>query len=270
MRLFGNSAIPGQSSCQFIIYPVMYNLMTLLQNRFQRVYDRIHQAEQACNRNGQVQLLAVSKTKPASMVREAWHLGQKHFGENYLQEALGKMDELSDLADIHWHFIGPIQSNKTRDISSHFDWVHSVDRLKIAQRLNDQRPRELPPVNICLQVNISGEQSKSGISLHELPALVPSIARLPHLKLRGLMAIPAPETDPDRQREPFRALTNALHSLNTEFSLTMDTLSMGMTDDLEAAIQEGSTMVRIGTALFGSRTSAQPFSPQAPQRDSNA
>ena len=229
--------------------------MTLLQNRLQRVYDRIHQAEQASHRHGQVQLLVVSKTKPASMVREAWQLGQKHFGESYLQEALGKMNELHDLADIHWHFIGPIQSNKTRDISSHFDWVHSVDRLKIAQRLNDQRPRELSPLNICLQVNISGEETKSGISLHELPSLVPTIARLPHLKLRGLMAIPAPETDPDRQREPFRVLTNAFHALNAEFSLTMDTLSMGMTDDLEAAIQEGSTMVRIGTALFGARLS---------------
>ncbi|USE36513.1 YggS family pyridoxal phosphate-dependent enzyme [Endozoicomonas sp. SCSIO W0465] len=231
--------------------------MTILQNRFQRVYGRIHQAEQACNRNGQVQLLAVSKTKPASMVREAWHLGQKHFGENYLQEALDKMDELNDLSDIQWHFIGPIQSNKTRDISTHFDWVHSVDRLKIAQRLNDQRPQALPPLNICLQVNISGEETKSGISLNELPVLVQSITHLPNLKLRGLMAIPAPETEPDRQREPFRALTHALHTLNDQFSLTMDTLSMGMTDDLESAIQEGSTMVRIGTALFGSRHSVQ-------------
>ncbi|WP_419832693.1 YggS family pyridoxal phosphate-dependent enzyme [Endozoicomonas atrinae] len=243
----------------------MYNLMTLLKNRFQRVYDRIHQAEQACNRNGQVQLLAVSKTKPASMVREAWHLGQKHFGESYLQEALGKINELNDLSDIHWHFIGPIQSNKTRDISTHFNWVHSVDRLKIAQRLNDQRPQELSPLNICLQVNISGEGTKSGISLSELPSLVQSIASLPNLKLRGLMAIPAPEADPDCQREPFRALANALHTLNEEFSLAMDTLSMGMTDDLESAIQEGSTMVRIGTALFGSRLSSQ----QEPQMDNN-
>ncbi len=231
----------------------MYNLMTLLQNRFQRVYDRIHQAEQACNRDGQVQLLAVSKTKPASMVREAWHLGQKHFGESYLQEALGKINELRDLSDIHWHFIGPIQSNKTRDISNHFDWVHSVDRLKVAQRLNDQRPDELPPLNICLQVNISGEGTKAGIDLQALPSLVQSITNLPNLKLRGLMAIPAPEANTEKQCEPFRVLNNTLHALNKEFSLNMDTLSMGMTDDLEAAIQEGSTIVRIGTALFGSR-----------------
>lgn len=239
----------------------MYNLMTLLQNRFQRVYDRIHQAEQACNRHGQVQLLAVSKTKPASMVREAWHLGQKHFGESYLQEALGKIDELNELSDIHWHFIGPIQSNKTRDISNHFDWVHSIDRLKIAQRLNDQRSEELPPLNICLQVNISGEASKSGINLEELPSLVLSIASLPNLKLRGLMAIPAPETDIEKQREPFKKLAHQLNALNDEFSLSMDTLSMGMTDDLEAAIAEGSTMVRIGTALFGSRFSSDKTPP---------
>ncbi|MFK0571499.1 YggS family pyridoxal phosphate-dependent enzyme [Endozoicomonas sp.] len=227
--------------------------MTLLQNRFQRVYDRIHQAEQACHRHGQVQLLAVSKTSPTSMVREAWHLGQKHFGESYLQEALSKIDELNELSGIHWHFIGPIQSNKTRDISSHFDWVHSVDRLKIAQRLNDQRPEKLPPLNICLQVNISEEATKSGVNLEDLPSVVQFISGLPNLKLRGLMAIPAPETDPEKQRKPFNTLANTLNALNKEFSLTMDTLSMGMTDDLEAAIQEGSTMVRIGTALFGAR-----------------
>lgn len=231
----------------------MYNLMTLLQNRFQRVYDQIHQAEQTCHRQGQVQLLAVSKTKPASMVREAWHLGQKHFGESYLQEALGKIDELNALSDIHWHFIGPIQSNKTRDIASHFDWVHSVDRLKIAKRLNDQRPEELLPLNICLQVNISEETTKSGISLKELPSLIQSIIHLPNLKLRGLMAIPAPETDLEKRREPFKKLSHTLKALNEDLSLSMDTLSMGMTDDLEAAIAEGSTMVRIGTALFGTR-----------------
>lgn len=235
--------------------------MTLLQNRFQRVYDRIHQAEQTCNRHGQVQLLAVSKTKPASMVREAWHLGQKHFGESYLQEALDKIDELNELSDIHWHFIGPIQSNKTLDISSRFDWVHSVDRLKIAQRLNDQRPEELPPLNICLQVNISEETSKSGIDLKDLPSLVQSIASLPNLKLRGLMAIPAPETDIEKQREPFKKLAHQLNALNDEFFLSMDTLSMGMTDDLEAAIVEGSTMIRIGTALFGSRFSSDKTAP---------
>ena len=232
----------------------IYDSMTLLQNRLQRVYDRIHQAEQACSRDGQVQLLAVSKTKPASMVREAWHLGQKHFGESYLQEALDKIKELSDLPDIYWHFIGQIQSNKTRDISNHFDWVHSVDRIKVAQRLSDQRPDGLPPLNICLQVNISGEDTKSGIYLQALPSLVQSISSLPKLKLRGLMAIPAPDTNTEKQCEPFRVLNNTLHTLNEKFFLNMDTLSMGMTDDLEAAIQGGSTIVRIGNALFGSRS----------------
>ena len=224
-----------------------------LKHRFQQVHDRIQQAEHACQRNGKVQLLAVSKTKPASLVRAAWELGQRHFGESYLQESLGKIHELGDLDDIHWHFIGPVQSNKTRDISSHFDWVHSVDRLKVAQRLNEQRPADLPPLNICLQVNISDEATKSGISLSELPALVQAVMTMPRLQLRGLMVIPAPENDPDKQREPFRLLAQTLSGLNSAFGLSMDTLSMGMTDDLEAAVQEGSTMVRIGTALFGAR-----------------
>lgn len=224
-----------------------------LKHRFQQVHDRIHQAEQACQRNGLVQLLAVSKTKPATLVRAAWQLGQRHFGESYLQEALGKIHDLADLNDIHWHFIGPVQSNKTRDISSHFDWVHSVDRLKVAERLNEQRPDALPPLNTCLQVNISGEATKSGISVQELPALVQSVMALPRLKLRGLMVIPAPELDPARQRAPFRLLAETLKDLNGAFDLSMDTLSMGMTDDLEAAVQEGATIVRIGTALFGAR-----------------
>lgn len=228
--------------------------MTLIQRQFGQVNDRIRQAEQNSHREGQVLLLAVSKTKPASMVREAWELGQKDFGENYLQDALEKMNSLADLKDISWHFIGPIQSNKTRDIASHFQWVHSVDRLKIAQRLNDQRPDDLPPLNICLQVNISHEESKSGVVPDELPELVKSISLMPHLKLRGLMAIPAPEQDTEKQRIPFKALAKLQQQLNNDLQLDMDTLSMGMTDDLEAAIYEGSTMVRIGTALFGARS----------------
>ncbi|WP_263081555.1 YggS family pyridoxal phosphate-dependent enzyme [Endozoicomonas sp. Mp262] len=227
--------------------------MTDLQRCFNDVIARIQQAEHACNRQGDVQLLAVSKTKPDSMIREAYSLGQKHFGENYLQEALDKIAQLSDLTDLCWHFIGPIQSNKTRDIASHFHWVHSVDRLKIARRLSEQRPEGLPPLNICLQVNISGEASKSGITLAELPDLAREIASLPALKLRGLMAIPAPETDPSKQRAPFHTLATAFRQLNQESDLQMDTLSMGMTGDLEAAIYEGATMVRIGTALFGAR-----------------
>ena len=228
--------------------------MTPIQRQFGQVNDRIRQAEQNCHREGQVLLLAVSKTKPASMVREAWELGQRDFGENYLQDALEKIDTLAGLKDISWHFIGPIQSNKTRDIASHFDWVHSVDRMKIAHRLNDQRPDDLPPLNICLQVNISSEPSKSGVKPQELPELVKSVSKMPHLKLRGLMAIPAPEQNPEKQRIPFKALAELQRQLNKSLQLDMDTLSMGMTDDLEAAIYEGSTMVRIGTALFGARS----------------
>ena len=227
--------------------------MTSLKHQFGQVNDRIRQAELLCHRQGQVRLLAVSKTKPASMVREAWELGQRHFGENYLQEALTKIEALADLKDISWHFIGPIQSNKTRDIASHFHWVHSIDRLKVAQRLSDQRPEHLPPLNICLQINTSGEASKSGISPEELPELVRTISQLPQLKLRGLMTIPAPESDPEQQKKPFQALAQMMDQINESQNLAMDTLSMGMTGDLEAAIQEGSTMVRIGTALFGAR-----------------
>ena len=227
--------------------------MSSLHAHFCQVTDRIHQAEAACQREGQVQLLAVSKTKPSSMIKELYSYGQRHFGENYLQEALAKMNELADLKALHWHFIGPIQSNKTRDIAQHFHWVHSVDRLKIAQRLSDQRPAELPPLNMCLQVNISGEASKSGLTLGELEKAAESIAPLPQLRLRGLMAIPAPETDPQKQRQPFQALREALNTLNRRLNLNMDTLSMGMTGDLEPAIAEGATMVRVGTALFGER-----------------
>ena len=227
--------------------------MTLLKSRFEQVRSRIHRAETACQRKGQVTLLAVSKTKPVEMVEEAYKTGQRDFGENYLQEAVDKIEALKGLSDITWHFIGPIQSNKTRDIASHFQWVHSVDRLKIARRLSDQRPEGLPPLNICLQVNISGEESKSGATLKELDELVTAVAALPNLTLRGLMAIPAPSHDPGQQRQPLRAMKQTLDRLNKAQNLSMDTLSMGMTGDLEAAIEEGSTMVRIGTALFGER-----------------
>lgn len=196
-------------------------------------------------------LLAVSKTRPASELLALYQLGQRHFGENYLQEALQKITELND-CNIEWHFIGPIQSNKTRDIATHFSWVHSVDRLKIAQRLSNQRPDNLPPLNICLQVNVSGETSKSGCSLEELPQLAVEVAKLPHLKLRGLMAIPAPSDNVEAQRRPFRILHDALQKLRDD-NPTLDTLSMGMSGDLTAAIAEGATLVRIGTALFGPR-----------------
>lgn len=199
-------------------------------------------------------LLAVSKTKPAALVREAWHLGQREFGENYVQEALEKQAELADLDDIVWHFIGPLQSNKTRDVAEHFAWVHSVDRAKIARRLNDQRPEGMPPLEICLQVNISDEASKSGVSLAELPALAEAVLQLPRLRLRGLMAIPAPAEGMAAQRAPFARLREALEALRERFpEAPLDTLSMGMSDDLEAAVLEGATLVRLGTAIFGAR-----------------
>lgn len=209
----------------------------------------------ACRATGRdesgVTLLAVSKTRPAEDIRAAWEAGQRAFGENYLQEALTKQAALSDLPLV-WHFIGPLQSNKTREVAAHFDWVHSVDRLKIAQRLSDQRPAGLPPLNVCLQVNISGEASKSGCLPTELPALAGAVADLPGLRLRGLMCIPEPETDPARQRAPFAALRGLLEQLQPQHP-GLDTLSMGMSGDLEAAIAEGATLVRVGTDIFGAR-----------------
>lgn len=198
-----------------------------------------------------VQLLAVSKKKPAAAIRVAYRHGQRLFGESYLQEALEKQRELAGL-DIEWHFIGPIQSNKTRDIAAHFDWVHSVERLKVAKRLNDQRPAGAPPLNVLLQVNVSGEDSKSGVTLNEAPALAHEIAALPNLCLRGLMTVPAPAVGLAEQRAPFRVLRELMARLNAE-GLGLDTLSMGMTHDLEAAVAEGATIVRVGTAIFGAR-----------------
>jgi pyridoxal phosphate enzyme (YggS family) len=224
--------------------------MTSITQRLKQIRSQINDAELAYNRRpGSVLLLAVSKTKPAEDIAAAYHAGQRHFGENYLQEALKKQQELGAY-DITWHFIGPIQSNKTRPLATHFDWVHSVDSLKIAKRLSEQRPAHLPPLNICLQVNISDEQSKSGIALAELPQLYEQIVRLPNLKLRGVMAIPAPQQDFEHQRQPYKTLYQAVAKLNRP---ELDTFSFGMTGDLKAAIAEGSTIVRIGTALFGER-----------------
>ncbi|CEP37860.1 MULTISPECIES: YggS family pyridoxal phosphate-dependent enzyme [Halomonadaceae] len=203
------------------------------------------------------QLLAVSKTKPAAMIRQVWQLGQREFGENYLQEALEKQTELADLDGILWHFIGPLQSNKTRSAAEHFDWVHSVDRLKIAKRLSEQRPAHLAPLNICLQVNISREESKAGVLPEELEALAREVATLPNLNLRGLMAIPAPAEGIEAQRQPLAALREAFTALQNALpEAPLDTLSMGMSDDLEAAILEGATLVRLGTAIFGARQTA--------------
>lgn len=224
-------------------------VMSTIAENIAKVRERIREAEQACGRpSGSVALLAVSKTKPAADIREAHAAGLDDFGENYLQEALGKQVELADLA-LTWHFIGPIQSNKTRPIAEHFHWVHSVDRLKVAERLSAQRPAHLPPLNVCLQVNVSGEASKSGCAPEELPALARAVAALPNLKLRGLMAIPEPTEDVAAQRAAFARLRELLTALN----LGLDTLSMGMSHDLEAAVAEGATWVRIGTALFGAR-----------------
>jgi len=211
--------------------------MTSITERLKQIREQIGAAEHACNRRpGSVLLLAVSKTKPSEDIAAAYQSGQRHFGENYLQEALRKQQELGAYA-ITWHFIGPIQSNKTKPLATHFDWVHSVDSLKIAKRLSEQRPAHLPPLNICLQVNISDEPSKSGITLAELPELCEQIAKLPNLKLRGVMAIPAPQQDFDLQRQPYRALYQAVAKLDRP---ELDTFSFGMTGDLKAAIAEGS------------------------------
>lgn len=227
-----------------------------LHARVAAVREAIQAAAQRHGRQAaDVSLLAVSKTQPAAAVRAAAAAGQRCFGENYLQEALAKMAELADL-DLEWHFIGPLQSNKTRPVAEHFAWVHSVDRLKLAERLSAQRPAGLAPLNVCLQVNISAEASKSGCSLDELPALARAVAALPGLRLRGLMAIPAPAEGLARQRQPFRLLREALERLNAA-GMGLDTLSMGMSDDLEAAIAEGATLVRVGSAIFGARPAKQ-------------
>ena len=198
-------------------------------------------------------LLAVSKTCPGVSVREAFAAGQRDFGENYVQESLAKIAELADLrSQIRWHLIGPLQSNKAREVAANFDWVHAVDRMKLAQRLSDLRPPQLAPLQVCLQVNISGEQSKSGVTPEAALALARAVATLPRLKLRGLMAIPEPAGDLAAQREPHRTLRRLLEAMNAE-GLGLDTLSIGMSADLEAAIAEGATWVRIGTAIFGSR-----------------
>ena len=200
-----------------------------------------------------VNLMAVSKTCPGVSVRDAFHAGQRDFGENYVQEALAKIAELDDLRErLRWHLIGPLQSNKTRDVAAAFDWVHSIDRAKLAERLSAQRPEGLPPLQVCLQVNISGEDSKSGVAPEAALALAHEVAALPRLTLRGLMAIPEPAGDLAAQRVPHRALRKLLEAMNAE-GLGLDTLSIGMSADLEAAIAEGATCVRIGTAIFGAR-----------------
>lgn len=224
-----------------------------IQNRLERVRKRIEDAAERAGRDpGNIRLLAVSKAKPASDVAELATLGQRAFGENYLQEALEKIRSVPERDRLEWHFIGPLQSNKTRPVAEHFDWVQTVDRLKIARRLNDQRPEGLDPLQVCLQVNISGEPQKAGIMPDALKELAEGVAGFPRLRLRGLMCLPAPADDEAAAREPFHRMRELAGELDRA-GHTLDTLSMGMSGDLEAAILEGSTLVRVGSALFGPR-----------------
>ncbi len=233
--------------------PAMMTADSAPAGRLHAVLARIALAAAEAGRDAAgVHLLAVSKTFGDAAVRALANAGQRAFGENYVQEALEKQAALRDLP-LEWHFIGPIQSNKTRAIAEHFSWVHGVDRLKIAERLSAQRPAGLPPLQVCIEVNVSGETSKGGVALAELPALAEAVSTLPGLQLRGLMAIPAPAPDMAAQRAAFRQVREAFDALRAR-GYTLDTLSMGMSADLEAAILEGATIVRIGTALFGERT----------------
>jgi pyridoxal phosphate enzyme (YggS family) len=226
--------------------------LTTIAVRLQDVRTRIDRAARACGRAASdITLLAVSKTFPASCIEEAHRAGQTAFGENYAQEAVTKITALAQLG-LEWHFIGPIQSNKTRLIAEHFHWVHSIDREKVAARLSAARPPNLPPLNVCIQVNVSGEATKGGVEPGEEEALAEAIAQLPRLRLRGLMAIPEPTADTAARRRPYSRL-RALKDALAASGYPVDTLSMGMSDDLEAAIAEGATIVRVGTAIFGSR-----------------
>ena len=229
----------------------------MIADKLAQVHERI---ESACTDAGRpvqsVTLLVVSKTFAAAAVREAFAAGERRFGENHVQEGVDKIEALAEMrAQIEWHLIGPVQGNKTRLVAERFDWVHSVDRLKIAERLSAQRPAHLPPLAVCLQVNISGEASKSGLAPRDVAAAAHAVAALPRLALRGLMAIPEPAADFDAQRRPHRALRELFEALRGD-GLALDTLSMGMSADLEAAIAEGATLLRVGSAIFGDRPRA--------------
>lgn len=239
--------------------------MTTTSDQLQQVHARIVRACQAAGRDpAGVRLLAVSKTFGPEAVREAFSAGQQAFGENYVQEGLDKIAALGDLRpQLEWHCIGPLQSNKTRPVAEQFDWVHSVDRLKIAQRLSQQRPADLPPLQVCLQVNIDGGANKSGVTPEEAEALAREVAALPQLALRGLMAIPEPQPDAAAERAVFAQVADLAARLRDALGLPLDTLSMGMSADLESAIAAGSTMVRVGTAIFGGRPRAVPVAPPA-------
>jgi len=233
--------------------------MAAIRDNLQAVSERIVRAAVAAGRNpDSVRLLAVSKTHPVALIEEAFRAGQSAFGENYVQEAVEKMDALTRLVgeehagDVEWHLVGPLQSNKTRLVAERFDWVQGVSGIKVARRLSEQRFPDRAPLNVLIQVNSSQEASKSGVRLEEAPALAHAVAQMPRLRLRGLMAIPEPADDPSEQRARFRPVRELYARLRAE-GLDLDTLSLGMSDDLEAAIAEGSTMVRIGTAIFGAR-----------------
>jgi len=225
--------------------------MTSISNRLQDILATIQSAKSSAHATQSINLLAVSKMQSPLAIREAYDAGQMLFGENYCQEAIGKQSQLSDLA-IEWHFIGPIQSNKTQLIAQHFNWVHSIDRLKIAQRLNDARPENLDPLQVCIQVNISNEENKSGIAQQDLESLADAISKLPRLKLRGLMAIPKPSKDINTQRLQFKLVRECYDKLLAK-GFALDTLSIGMSDDYPIAIEQGATIIRIGSALFGAR-----------------
>ncbi len=231
--------------------------MNIIGNRLQLILANIKSIKTNNQSSQSVQLLAVSKTQSASIIREAFEVGIHSFGENYLQEALEKQSQLTDLP-IEWHFIGPIQSNKTQPIAQNFSWVHSVDRLKIAQRLNDARPIDLDPLNICIQLNVDSEESKGGVAIHEAESLATAISTMPHLKLRGLMAIPEPSTNVDKQRMQFKKVRGCYDNLLAK-GYALDTLSIGMSEDYPIAIEQGATIVRIGSALFGARQPKPPL-----------
>jgi pyridoxal phosphate enzyme (YggS family) len=230
--------------------------MPNIADNLKHIHHQIQQITKNVNRNpDEITLLAVSKGQPAEAIQKAYEQGQRHFGENYLQEALEKQQQLSDLTNITWHFIGPLQSNKTRKVAENFDWVHSVDRIKVAERLNRLRNGHPTPLNVCLQVNINNEESKSGLLVNEVGEVAHAVAKLPNLKLRGLMAIPKKNQSDSEQRASFKAVAQLLSKLKigSPQLATLDTLSMGMSADLEAAIAEGATIVRVGTAIFGPR-----------------
>lgn len=230
--------------------------MTSISTNLQAVRERVEAAARAVGRTpGEVAVLAVSKTWPVASILEAARAGQRAFGENYVQEGVAKIEALRD-SDLEWHFVGPLQSNKSRAVAMHFDWVHSVDRGKLAERLSAQRDAALAPLNVCIQVNVSGEASKSGVAPDEVVPLAETIAALPRLRLRGLMCIPEPDGDSQVLHGRFRTLRLLLEELNAR-GFSLDTLSMGMSEDLEVAVAEGSTLVRVGTAIFGARTKSR-------------